>query len=407
MTVWVGLGYADFIPLVEVYPLWLVCLGFVSECLLRYIDRVVQHQVPSSKYTLFEHAHLVGTCEYWIHSRITTHIQSYIYVLVASTLCVVGSIDPTHASALTAYAQGVDGSGTALRSDLSPALLSGDMYTGYGVQETVLVSSMGPLGSDTDLAASYADPDVTDVTTYIVQNGDTVASVASLFKISQNTILWQNDLERGVKLKPGQELIILPVDGLSHTIKKGDTIASIAARYRADADDIRNFNGIDDSQLRIGNQIVVPGGQMPKAVVIPPAVTKAGQKVTARVTGSRELVVGGYLHPLNGAGRKTQGYHDRWQAVDIGAPTGTPIYASMDGTVAIANRAGWGGGYGLYVLLKHNNGSQTMYAHMSRVAVTPGQTVQQGEVIGYVGSTGRSTGPHIHFEIRYGMRILW
>lgn len=104
------------------------------------------------------------------------------------------------------------------------------------------------------------------------------------------------------------------------------------------------------------------------------------------------------MRPLRG-GVKSQGIHG-YNGIDIAAPVGTPILASADGAVILARTSGYNGGYGLYVVIKHNNGTQTLYAHMSRVNVSVGQTVTQGEVIGAVGNTGRSTGPHIHFEVR-------
>jgi murein DD-endopeptidase MepM/ murein hydrolase activator NlpD len=102
-------------------------------------------------------------------------------------------------------------------------------------------------------------------------------------------------------------------------------------------------------------------------------------------------------------GVRTQGVHG-YNAVDLGAAVGTPFMASAAGEVIVARATGWNGGYGQYVVIRHDNGTQTLYSHASGIVVGVGQRVVQGQVIGYVGSTGRSTGPHLHFEIRGGPR---
>ncbi|MCK5059525.1 MAG: M23 family metallopeptidase, partial [Candidatus Pacebacteria bacterium] len=128
-------------------------------------------------------------------------------------------------------------------------------------------------------------------------------------------------------------------------------------------------------------------------IVIPP--TSSGTSVVRST--SYPNYDGYYIKPVNG--RKSQGLHG-YNAVDIAAPYGTPIVAAASGVVIISRATGWNGGYGGYVVISHNNGTQTLYAHMSSDIVSVGDVVQQGQVIGYVGSTGRSTGPHLHIEVR-------
>ena len=96
---------------------------------------------------------------------------------------------------------------------------------------------------------------------------------------------------------------------------------------------------------------------------------------------------------------KTQGLHG-YNGVDIGAPNGTPIIAAAGGSVVVSRNSGWNGGYGNYIVIKHENGTQTLYAHMSEIVVVSGQSIVQGQVVGSVGSTGKSTGSHLHFEVR-------
>lgn len=112
-----------------------------------------------------------------------------------------------------------------------------------------------------------------------------------------------------------------------------------------------------------------------------------------------------YLHPLRGLGSVTQGHHGPHDAIDYKAPIGTPIYASADGVVTIANTTSYAGGYGNYVLIDHPNLSQTLYAHMDSLTVELGEEVFKRQLIGYVGDTGNATTPHVHFELRNGIPI--
>lgn len=230
------------------------------------------------------------------------------------------------------------------------------------------------------------------ISTYVVREGDTLSQIADMFGVSVNTIKWANDISGPIR--PGQRLIILPVSGVRHTVKKGDTLTSIAKAYKGDADEIARYNGI--TALSVGEVILIPNGQE----AFEPAPIKVAAKSASSASAASYSSY--YAHPLPG-GVKTQGVHGT-NGVDIAAPIGTPIVASAAGEVIIANAGGYGQGYGSYVVVKHDNGSQTLYAHMSRVGVGIGETVNKGEVIGYVGTTGRSTGPHLHFEIRGGPR---
>jgi murein DD-endopeptidase MepM/ murein hydrolase activator NlpD len=196
----------------------------------------------------------------------------------------------------------------------------------------------------------------------------------------------------------GQTLTILPVTGLRYTVKKGDTLASIAKKYSGDADEIASFNGIEAASLAAGDQIIIPNGELAVA-------TPVAQPVSRPAIGSGSNVTqyaGYYLRPVSG-GVRTQGIHG-YNGVDLAAPAGTPFMASASGEVIVARVSGWNGGYGNYTVIRHDNGTQTLYAHASSIIVGIGQRVVQGQVIGYVGSTGRSTGSHLHFEIRGGPR---
>jgi murein DD-endopeptidase MepM/ murein hydrolase activator NlpD len=215
-----------------------------------------------------------------------------------------------------------------------------------------------------------------------------------MFEVSVNTVVWANNITRSTALKVGQQLVILPISGLRHTVKKGDTLDSLAKKYQADADEITQYNEIDGA-LAVGAEIYIPNGEI--AVAAPAPRPKGSGSAGGAVSYS-----GYYMRPVSG-GIRTQGVHG-YNGVDLAAPVGTPILASASGEVIISRQGGWNGGYGNYIVIKHDNGTQTLYAHNSSNAVGMGQYVVKGQVIGYIGSTGRSTGAHVHFEIRGGPR---
>jgi murein DD-endopeptidase MepM/ murein hydrolase activator NlpD len=256
------------------------------------------------------------------------------------------------------------------------------------------------------------------ITTYTVLEGDTLASIAKKFNISTNTIIYANTNIKNNSLKVGQTIIILPVDGVSYIVKKGDTISSIAKNYKADANDILEYNNITASSLKIGETIILPGGvkinNTPTTPTSKPANVAQNTNTNNASVASKSVVsanpntissVGitdGYIWPFpKGVGRVSQRLHDD-NAYDMAAPYGTPIYAIQSGTVLIADSSGYNGGYGLYVVLDFKDGAQAILGHMSKVAVTSGQKVRKGDIVGYVGSTGRSTGNHIHIGYRGG-----
>jgi murein DD-endopeptidase MepM/ murein hydrolase activator NlpD len=233
----------------------------------------------------------------------------------------------------------------------------------------------------------------------VVRPGDTLSEIAGMFGVSVNTIIWGNNLSGASDVHPGDTLIILPVSGIERIIAKGDTLKSLAKKYNADADEIAQFNGLDPAApLEIGSTIIIPGGE----IAAPTSTTRPGTSRSIHepyLGGSGAMQTGYYSNPVPG-GIITQGLHG-WNSIDIGAARGTPIHAAADGVVIVArNNGGWNGGYGNYVVITHDNGTQTLYAHMTHTIVSPGQAVSSNQTIGYVGATGLATGPHLHFEVR-------
>jgi len=258
--------------------------------------------------------------------------------------------------------------------------------------DSALVSFSGPGGTAADISNT---PPPDRISVYVVRSGDTLSDIANMFNVSVNTIIWANNLSGVRDVHPGDTLIILPVSGIERIIVKGDTLKSLAKKYGADANEIAQYNGLDSSKsLAIGTKIIIPGGEL-----ITP-VSSSSRIISEPYRGGSGAVQNGYYsNPIPG-GTITQSIHG-WNAVDIGAARGTPIRAAADGTVIIArNNGGWNGGYGNYVVITHENGSQTLYSHMSRSIVSSGQYVTRGQTIGYVGMTGLTTGPHLHFEVR-------
>ena len=253
------------------------------------------------------------------------------------------------------------------------------------VDSVALESSRGESEVFVDLGKSGTG----QISVYVVRKGDTLSEIAEMFGVSTNTIVWANNIKAS-SIKEGQELVILPISGVRHVVKSGDTVKSLATKYKADFDEILSYNGLAaDAKIKPGDIVVIPDG-----------VISATQTSLAKTSGSQTYPVysGFYLRPIVG-GRKTQGIHGN-NGVDLAAPTGVPILASADGKVIISRAGGYNGGYGAYVVISHANGTQTLYAHMSKDNVSVGQSVEQGQVIGAVGSTGKSTGPHVHFEVR-------
>ncbi len=229
---------------------------------------------------------------------------------------------------------------------------------------------------------------------YVIQANDNLSSIASRFGISITTLLWENRLSATSVLRIGQKLTILPTSGVSYRTVKGDSLKKIASRYNISADKIKEFNNIGDD-LKVGQLIIIPGGRP----YVPPAPPVSKQTLTAAPNLSN--VGSGMLWPTP-TRRISQYFTWRHFGVDLANSTGTPIYAAESGVI---QKAGWNsGGYGYYIIIDHGRGLQTLYSHASRLLVSVGDQVSKGQLIALMGSTGRSTGPHLHFEVRVNGR---
>jgi murein DD-endopeptidase MepM/ murein hydrolase activator NlpD len=235
---------------------------------------------------------------------------------------------------------------------------------------------------------------------YNVKPGDTVLAIADKFGLQPETLMWSNSTieQNPDRLSIGDQLRILPVDGVLHVVTRGDTLSSIAEDYETDMSAIVAYaaNGMTsiDDDLPIGKEIVVPGGTKPFAAPVVGASTAYSvQRPDGALAGS-----GNFSWPT--AGYISQSYWGGHPAIDVAGWLGAPVTASDAGYVVLAG-GGWNSGYGNYVIIDHGNGFTTLYAHMNSVFVEPGETVSRGQQVGTMGNTGNSTGPHLHFEIRY------
>jgi len=249
-------------------------------------------------------------------------------------------------------------------------LISSQVLAGLGMDETVLQRE--------------------EIIEYIVEQGDTLSSISTKFGISFKTLLWANNLKENSLIKPGQKLLILPASGTMHLVKPGDTLSQVVQIYKGDINKVIAFNKLSGTEIFIGDVLIIPEGVMPK--------------VKAETTYSAPLASSYFICPILPPCRITQGLHF-YNAIDFsheGMSCGEPILAAANGVV---QKTGYQKIAGNYIRIIHPNGVVTLYGHLSKIIVLPGQEVSQGEIIGYMGHSGYTipSGPlgcHLHWEVR-------
>jgi len=275
-----------------------------------------------------------------------------------------------------------------LRESPKMTLIGGNSLVGISPPSTIKPQVLGTVLGSLEQEAGIR----TGIIEYIVEPGDNLSSIAAKYEISLETILWANELSSKSIIQPGQKLIILPVSGIVYHIKKGDTLSEIAETYKGKVSEIIEFNELSSQgDIFIGDILIIPNGEMP------PPPKKSYYAASQVPLGSS------YFICPHSARYITQGLH-WYNAIDFGGKCGDPIYAAAAGAVQRV-KYGWNAGAGNYLTILHPNGVVTMYGHLQKSLVAPGQQVSQGQIIALMGGqpgtpgAGSSTGCHVHFSV--------
>lgn len=280
----------------------------------------------------------------------------------------------------------------ASSSYLSGTVVDARRHTDLDFLEETATASVG----EQETPAQTQVPTRTATEVYVVQEGDTIGRIAEGYGLSLSTVLWSNGLSYTSTIQPGQELSILPVDGVLYTVKSGDTLSRIARNYSVDVEIIMSQNGLESAnRLAIGDKLLLPGGEPPSPIATARSSASITTLFTAPSVSAPSSAVGGWVWPTDWR-VITQYYGWRHTGIDIDGDYTTSSYASRDGVVIYS---GWRSGYGLSVEVDHGDGYVTRYAHHSKNYVAVGDVVSAGQVLAQTGTTGRSTGTHLHFEV--------
>src|SRR6056297_306529 len=245
-----------------------------------------------------------------------------------------------------------------------------------------------------------------EVLEYTVQTGDTVSTIADKFGISVNTILWENGLSAYDLIRPGDELVILPISGVRHEVDRGESLSYIASKYDISKSKIIEANNISDpGRLSVGEKLLIPGGEkQDDSSSSSQSVSSGRTSGQSAISAVKDVVQSprtsqvssNKMHWPTTGHRITQYYSWRHKGLDVADNIGTPLFASDAGVIEFV---GWSRGYGNNIVIDHGGGKKTRYAHMHRFYVSRGERVAKGQTLGEMGNTGWSTGPHVHFEV--------
>lgn len=280
-----------------------------------------------------------------------------------------------------------------------------------------VASSLNTDGSITNLGSSVPERSLGQIVKHIVSPGETLSQIAEQYQVSTDTVRWANPKTAGSKyLQAGDELTILPESGVMYTVKKGDTLSGIGAKFNISSSKITESNGLASNTLSVGKKLIIPGGKplsTPRSTArlvsgSRPSITSKSSGSYSRVWRRGQDIGYGLTSPLaygvmtqefghSAFSRRSGFYKNGHQGIDFGADKGTEIYAAAAGIVTASR---WMNGYGNVIFIEHYDGRQTRYGHNSKNLVKEGEKVTAGQLIGLVGSTGRSTGNHLHFEVR-------
>ncbi len=330
---------------------------------------------------------LIGKVNIWLRQ----HIRGEWRLFVLGFFVIVGVIAGIFAlESSEAETKGILGGPLASQtsvSDLQGTILTASPFINIPLAEDernvvgfVVVGESAVMSANSPLGDILADRE--GLLVYTIQEEDTLSKLASHFGISVDTILWENQNLSANLVRPGEKVIVLPVSGITYQMKEGETLESVAARYKADYQDVKNFNKPD---IKPGDIVIIPGAS-------PARTAYQFSASLPDISGHFSLPVKGWnwgrLHEMN--------------AVDIANACGTPIYAAAEGLVEEMSLNIWSQGYGRNIIIKHPNGTKTRYAHNSENLVSVGDYVARGDQIALIGNTGNVHGPtgcHLHFEV--------
>jgi murein DD-endopeptidase MepM/ murein hydrolase activator NlpD len=280
------------------------------------------------------------------------------------------------------------------------------------LSHTILLVEDGFLMKTSPLSKEGSRRTYSEGLIHTVQEGDNLEKIAGRYEVAVDTIRWANNIAAGTPIKPGQELLVLPVDGVLHTVKRGQTLLGIAELYSVKPEDIAEQNNVAESFISAGQELIIPGAKplVEKPVQVAVTAKPVGKVAKAPAISHKPEFTTYTPEPTKGVLQKpcgsdcfiTQYFNSVHYALDMQVRGGGPLYAAEAGTV---NRAeyGWNGGYGNVIEVDHGNGLVTLYGHNKELYVAVGDTVARGQNISYMGNTGLvhgATGIHIHFEVR-------
>ncbi|MDR1950486.1 MAG: M23 family metallopeptidase [Spirochaetaceae bacterium] len=286
------------------------------------------------------------------------------------------------------YPASVNSAGVVIKDGEPPAPESGVgmAYAAPAAAEEDVISPEGePLMAGLREPPEYSRPQMLLYSAYTVKPGDTIGELAMNFGLNQDTLLSLNSIRNSRALQIGQVLRIPNQDGILYTVKTADSLGSIAEKYGTEVAAIQTVNELFSGSVKAGSGLFIPGARLPQADL----QEINGDLFIWPIRGYITSPYGYRLHPYT----KVRHFHS---GIDIGASQGTPIKAAMAGRVTAAT---YNETNGFYVVITHHSGYRTLYAHLSVIRTKAGDYVKTAEIIGDVGSTGVSTGPHLHFTV--------
>lgn len=328
-------------------------------------------------------------------------------------MLIVGMIWFARANLLSRLPTDVD-LGALMASDSAPVATQSSPAETVTPLSPVTVSQTTYLSRQTDIHTNIPSRPRTKIDTYTVQSGDTLFGIAEKFNLTPETLIWSNPILKDDPhlLRPGQALRVPPINGVLRDVQEGDKLDVLARYYQVTVDDIVNWPGndldFDNPQIKVGQTLMVPNGVREFVQFVIPQIKRAVKGALPLSAGpgacgggysGGAIGSGGFIWPANAHYLSGNNYWAGHLGIDIAAGLGDPIYAADSGVTVFAGWSNWG--YGNMVVIDHGNGWQTLYAHLSQYNVSCGQNVFQGNLIGLSGSTGNSSGPHLHFEMNY------